>query len=376
MASKNIAKRPNGKWRARYRDESGKEHSRHFDRKIDASRWLDEVTTSLVTGQYVAPNAGKVTFKAYAEQWRLNQVQHRPTTRAHMQTTLNRRVYPKLGDKPIGSISPEDIRNWLAWLQVGDDTMTPILKPLSVSTIRTAHGIVSGIFRSAVRDKRIASNPCEGTRLPKPERKLVVPPTPEIVQSLLDHCPAEYLAMLMLGAGAGMRNGEVLGLTRDRIDFMRRTVTVDRQLVSVQGQKPFLASPKTPSSVRQVPLPQAVVEALSEHVRRYEIGEKELLFTYSGEPISRQLWGHRIWRPLVAKTKVGELRFHDLRHYYASLLIRYGESVKTVQARLGHASASETLDTYSHLWPDSDDRTRDAIDAAFRQTEPAATATR
>jgi len=69
--------------------------------------------------------------------------------------------------------------------------------------------------------------------------------------------------------------------------------------------------------------------------------------------------------------------FHSLRHYYASLLIRHGESVKTVQARLGHASASETLDTYSHLWPDSDDRTRDAIDAVLgssRDLEEAAIA--
>ncbi|WP_237394365.1 tyrosine-type recombinase/integrase [Mycobacterium paraintracellulare] len=75
------------------------------------------------------------------------------------------------------------------------------------------------------------------------------------------------------------------------------------------------------------------------------------------------------WRPAVAEAKLpAGTGFHALRHYYASLLIRHGESVKTVQARLGHASAVETLDTYSHLWPDSDDRTRDAIDSVLGST--------
>ena len=72
-----IQKRPDGRWRARYRDAADKEHSRHFDRKIDGTRWLDEVTASVVTGMYVDPNAGKITFRKYAENWRAAQV-HRP----------------------------------------------------------------------------------------------------------------------------------------------------------------------------------------------------------------------------------------------------------------------------------------------------------
>ena len=71
---------------------------------------------------------------------------------------------------------------------------------------------------------------------------------------------------------------------------------------------------------------------------------------------------NEIWRPATERAGVDSLRFHDLRHFYASLLINHGESVKVVQARLGHASASETLDTYAHLWPDNEDRTRAAVD--------------
>jgi len=92
----------------------------------------------------------------------------------------------------------------------------------------------------------------------------------------------------------------------------------------------------------------------------------ELMFTTEdGEPIRRNALS-RVWRPAVdAAGLPAGTTYHDLRHYYASLLIRHAESVKTVQARLGHATAVETLDTYAHLWPDSEDRTREAVDSVF-----------
>lgn len=112
-----IQKRPNGRWRARYRDSAGKEHVRHFDRKVDAQRWLDEVTASLVTGQYVDPKAGRITFRAYAEQWRSVQL-HRPATQDQVERHLRRHVYPVLGDRPLVSIVPSDItalrKRWAA----------------------------------------------------------------------------------------------------------------------------------------------------------------------------------------------------------------------------------------------------------------------
>lgn len=94
MAS--IARRPDGTFRPRFRDASGKEHARHFKRKVDAQRWLDEMTAAMVTGQYVDPAAGRVTFREYAERWRATQV-HRPTTAAHVETMLRRHVYPGSG---------------------------------------------------------------------------------------------------------------------------------------------------------------------------------------------------------------------------------------------------------------------------------------
>jgi integrase len=139
---------------------------------------------------------------------------------------------------------------------------------------------------------------------------------------------------------------------------------VDRQLILVPGKEPFLAPPKTASSHRIIPLPQMVVDALA----AFPAGSDGFVFTTeTGKPIRRTAFSAQVWRPAARAAALPPSEtFHGLRHHYASLLIRHGESVKTVQARLGHASASETLDTYSHLWPDSDDRTREAVDEAWR----------
>jgi integrase len=176
--------------------------------------------------------------------------------------------------------------------------------------------------------------------------------------------PERYRALVTLAAGTGLRQGEAFGLTVDRIDFLRRQLIVDRQLITMPDRAPYLRPPKTQASVRLVPLPQVVVDAPAAHLSAWPA--VELVFTTElGAPIRRTAFSERVWRPAVKRAGLSGATLHALRHFYASLLIRHGESVKTVQARLGHASAAETLDTYSHLWPDSDDRTRAAVDSVL-----------
>ncbi len=371
MAS--IKKRPDGHWRARYRDADGKEHARHFARKVDGQRWLDEQTASIVTGQYVHPTAGKIRFKDYAEEWRRIQ-EHRPSTAAWTETNLRRHVYPVLGNRPIGEIRPSHIQAWVAGMNLADSTRS------------TVHGVVSGIFRAAVRDRRIMANPCDGTKLPKGQRKLVVPLPTEHVTALINGAPEIARAILAGAAGTGMRQGEILGLEVRHVDFLRRVLTVEQQLVTTVGIPPYLGPPKTDASVREIPLPSVVADELARHLARFPAADVEILdrtgarpltrtarmlfTTEARKPWSRSYFGHYAWSTARDAAGLTDVGMHDLRHYYASLLIRHNESVKVVQKRLGHATAAETLDTYSHLWPDADDRTREAVDAAL--TIPAA----
>ena len=169
---------------------------------------------------------------------------------------------------------------------------------------------------------------------------------------------------VLLGAGCGLRIGEVLGLSVASIDLDAAQVTVSRQLQALPGQGLALRPPKSHSSQRTVPLPDTVATAIVEHLTRWPVLDEEhlLVRTVTGRPLWPRTFHSRIWRTATDTADLPEVRFHQLRHFYASALIRAGESVKTVQAALGHASALETLQIYVGLWPDSDQRTRAAID--------------
>ncbi|MBA2532979.1 MAG: site-specific integrase, partial [Nocardioidaceae bacterium] len=186
----------------------------------------------------------------------------------------------------------------------------------------------------------------------------------ETVLALEAAMPDRWQAMIRLMAGTGLRPGEAAGVTIDRIDFLRRKLRVDRQLLLTRP--PSFGPPKTESSRRTIPLPQVVVDALAAHVAAYPPGAHSLIFCQQdGRAMNRDDVTKAFRRAVLTVGAPPTTHLHQMRHYYASLLIRHDESVKVVQARLGHASARETLDTYSHLWPDSEDLTRAAIDSVL-----------
>jgi len=344
------------RWRARYRTPDGAQRSRVFSRKDDAVAFLATIEHSKRIGAYVDPAGGRVCFRDYAEQWRAVQAQHRPTTAIHTETMLRRHVYPFLGSKPMGAILPSDIQGWVAGRCL-------VLAP---STIEVVYRLVVRVFRAACRDRLLVTHPCVDIRLPRVDPARVAPLTVEEVRLLESAMPPRLRTLVLLGATAGLRQGEAFGVTADRVDFMRRTITVDRQLMLLPGGSPQFAPPKTRTSRRTIPVPQFVVDALAAHLAEFGEGPDRLVFTNSdGSPIRRNRFSET-WRRAVTAAGVCQgVTYHDLRHFYASLLIRHGESVKTVQARLGHATAQVTLDTYGHLWPDSEDRTRTAVEAAL-----------
>ncbi|WP_432020695.1 tyrosine-type recombinase/integrase [Streptomyces sp. 1222.5] len=360
MAS--VQKRPNGKWRARYRDEAGKEHARHFGKKVDAQRWLDEVSASVLTGQYVDPRAGRITFRAYAEQWR-HAKPHRPTTQVKAEQHLRVHAYPAFGDRAVARIRRSDVQGWVTSLE--KDGMKP-------STVRTTFNTVRAVFRAAVSDRVIAVSPCTDVDLPEVPRRKVVPLSVGQVRALTEAMPARYRALVVTGAGTGLRPGELFGLQVRHVDFFKRQLHVEQQVQQARGGTTRVCPPKTKESERVIPLPDVVLHALVAHLKEFPAGPDDFLFQDpKGGPVVATRLMDSAWRPARQKVGMPEVTMHQLRHTYASLLIAAGESVKVVSERLGHTNAAMTLNVYSHLFPDSEDRTRRAIDGAFTISDQA-----
>jgi integrase len=339
-------------WQATYRGPDHHERTRTFPRKIDADRWVTDQLAALNRGEWVDPRNGRTTFGAFAEAWRKSQI-HSPGTAELIEGHFRRHVLPTFGHRPLASVRPSEIQALVKRLS----------EHLSPGTVEFVFRYVSGVFKAAAVDRLISGNPCSGARLPKKQPVQVEPlPTAEVL-AIISAMPERLRGAAVLGAGAGLRQGEACGVTLDRVDFLRRQVVVDRQILTPVGAPPRFGPPKTQASNRTVPLCGYVLGELARHLEHFEPGDQGLLFTtQAGAPVRRSYYDKVVARAVARAGARPGTRHHDLRHYYASLLIQAGESVKVVQARLGHASARETLDTYAHLWPDTEDSSRKAVD--------------
>lgn len=370
MAS--IKKRPNGKWRARYRDAAGHEHARHFPRKVDAQQWLDTVTADLLTGRYVDPRAGRTTFEAFATKWLAAQTTD-VSTREATASRVRVHLMPTFGRMELRAIRPSTVQQWL---RGRTDQCAP-------SFVRVLLANLSAILGAAVEDGLIATNPCASpsVRAPAQDQRRVVPWTREWVGAVTEAHPARYQAVPFATAGLGIRQGEVFGLPVEDVDFLRRKVLVRQQLKLVKG-RPVFAPPKG-GREREVPLPDVVAVALSEHLRQWAPVEvtlpwkdldgadhtSTLVFTSrESKPINRNHYNPYVWKPALEVAKVEPTRangMHALRHYYASVLLSGGVSIRALADYLGHADPGFTLRVYSHLMPDDEDRARSVADSAL-----------
>lgn len=221
------------------------------------------------------------------------------------------------------------------------------------------------MFGSAIEDGLVVRNPAARARLPRNEERRAQPVPLDVADAIRTNLPDWLQVAVPIGLGAGLRQGEASGLTVDRVQFLRRTLLVDRQLVDRHVPAPVLAPPKTSSSVRTIPLATFVVDALGEHLGRFPADAAELVLrTPAGEPVTSNAFGHQ-WRRACRAAGAPGLRYHDLRHTFASVLLSRGVSIKAVADWLGHASPTVTLSTYAHLMPADEEVARAVLDDAL-----------
>lgn len=342
------------RWRARYVDENGKEHAKGFRTKTSAQSWLNGVVAAQETGSYIDPTLGKVTFSSFYKDWSQRQVWVSGT--AHSANLAANSV--TFGGVAFSDLRTSHIEEWVKRMQ--DNKLAP-------TTIRTRFAIVRNVIRAAARDRLIARDPCDRVKLPrarKAEAAMSIPAAKDVGGAIRACADIEpwYAAFIAVCAFTGLRLGEASALKVSDIDFLRKEIRVQRQVQWTDDGKMEIRGPKY-GSERTVFIPEGLVTILSEHIRIYRAGDDPDRWLFPGArnpslPAHSATVG-RWWRLVRAKVGI-EHRLHDLRHFYASGLIAAGCDVVTVQKALGHSSPSVTLDTYSHLWPDADDRTRNA----------------
>ncbi len=339
------------RWLARWTEPDGSVRSRAFATKDEASAHQAAVDLEVRGSTYL--RATKTTFAEYAEQWLTHQVHHRPGTAAAAASKLRLHAYPALGHLLLPSITRAHVQEVVA----SATTLGPDAR-------RVLYVYVRAVLASAVDDRLIAASPCVRIKLPKGFHERIVPLTVEEVAQRAAGVPPHLEGMVWLGAGTGLRPGELRGLTVDRV--VGDVVRVDRQLVSAIAGRVVFGPLKTEASTRSVRLAPVTQAGLVRHLEAYPPGRAGLVFTGArGAPVGRSALAYAWSMATAGGPGAPRSGWHELRHHHASLLIAAGMSPRAVADRLGHANPAETLATYAHLWGSDEERIVAAVEAAY-----------
>lgn len=396
------------RWQVRWKDpDTGKQHSANRPRKAGADpdmcadAYDTKIHADIQAGTYTDPAAGQIILEAYAKQWRAALTvdpASLETIDNHLAHIFDVEAGPRSkrapGRSPIGKLPmallskrPSLIQAWVKHLQAKRDK-TAKAKPLSARYISQVTSTLSTIFKAAIADGIVARNPVEAKQVNPPavQRREVVPwPKASVVRARVElgRRIAGGAAMVTLGAGAGLREGEVWAVSEDQVDFLHRIIHVRRQVKRVRdpltGKMVLgLDLPKR-GKTRDVPMSQSVGFALAASVEELgwtrlrvpwlptgELIHVKLLFVKKdGRPWYRGPFQYHWDRTVEGAGMAGILDndFHGLRHTYASVQLAAGVDVRKLARWLGHDDPGFTLRTYAHFMPDTADVGRKAIDA-------------
>ncbi|MBF7084192.1 site-specific integrase [Desulfallas sp. Bu1-1] len=362
-----ICKRNNGTWEAKitigYNHEGKpKRLTKYFKTRKEAQEWLAKIQHEKATGKFVEPH--KTTVGEWLERW-LNDYakpKTRVTTWNSYEALIRQHIKPVVGDIPLVQLQPADLQRLYNFKR--ESGRLDGKGGLSPRTVRYLHTVIHAALAQAVKEGLIYRNVAEAVTLPKQERKELKPLTREQTLQFLDAAKEDRLyPAFLLAVYSGLQRGELLALRWQDVDLKEHTITIrqsiNRTYVSGGGTKTKLTylQPKTEKSRRTIPIPAEVVQELRRHkakqARKKLLGqtcrETDLVFTAEkGGPIDPRNLARK-FETLLKKAGLPKVRFHDLRHGFATMLLKANEHPKTVQELLGHSTITTTLDIYSHV---------------------------
>jgi integrase len=335
-------------------------------KKGDTEKALRQAMTDADRG--LVFEAGTLTVGGYLSRWLTDSVKNtvRGTTFERYEQITRKHIAPEVGRVKLKALTPAHVRGlYKAKLKSG----------LSPRTVQYIHVTLHKALKQAEQDGLVPRNATRAVKPPQIRREEMRPLTPEQVGVLFGAVRGDRLeALYVLAVTTGLRQGELLGLKWEDVNLDVGTLQVRRTLTTAKGG-PVLTSPKTQGSRRSVKLSRTASEALGSHLER-QLGEIDaagplwrengLIFASEvGEPLNRRYITTHRFKPLLKHAGLPQIRFHDLRHTCATLLLSKNVNPKVVSEMLGHATIAITLDTYSHVLPDMQDGAAKAMEEAL-----------
>jgi len=346
------------RWRVRYRDPAGRERAKSFARKQDAERFLRHAEADKLRGQWVDPRQGRTTVRELAERWYATTVTLKAKTREDYRSLLHNHVLPAFGERAVASLDTLAVRGWLAGLVSGG---------LSPSRAKHAYYVLYAVLEAAIQASALVRNPAAGVRAPRSHSREMHFLSAAEVERLAEAIVPPYGVLVRFAAYTGLRAGEIAALRVKRLDMLRGTVRVVEAASEVSGR--LITGPTKTHAERTVRLPRLLRDELAAYLASPPRDRDAFVFTApKGGPLRHHNFYKRQFCPALVRAGLpAQIRFHDLRHTCASLLIAQGAHPKAIQAHLGHSSIQVTMDRYGHLFPDALEHLADRLDAAHAQ---------
>jgi integrase len=350
---------------------------RTFERKRDAERWLAAQATAISTGEFIDPRTAATPFRELVATWeRTRAAKLAPKTRERYDSITRTYLLPAFGSTPLGKLTRADFKEFFAGLaeqrkQDGSPRYSP-------GTLRKVQVVLSSILSEGVELGLLRENTAARLRLAASPRRDMTILTAAEVRALADAIPrpADRLA-IYVAAYTGLRAGELWALRRRDVDVEGRRLVVARALKDSHGHLEF-GDTKTDGSRRVVSLPALLANMIGAHLAGVPAGADALLFTSpgggpgrpagEGGPVRHGLFVRRVFRPAASASlpeAKANVRWHDLSHCCAALLVAAGRHPLEIKTRLGHSSITTTMDRYGWLFPSSEAALADALDATY-----------
>lgn len=363
-----ISKRPDGLWVARI--ESGTDANGKRKRKSVYGKTKKEVADQLTTLQHqrktgLLVEESKLSVAAFLDRWLLDSVKGstRPTTYESYSSHVENYIKPNVGSIKLAKLMP---------LHVARIYSTMAADGKSARLQQMVHATLHRALEIGMKWGLVARNVSDAVDRPKAPKVEFTTFTPDQTHKLLVTAAGDRLeALYVMAIGAGMRSGELLGLQWADIDLKAGSLSVRRTLIELGGKQSY-GEPKSASGKRAIRLPGVVVSALWAHKARMmaegHAGNPLVFVTTEGTPILRSDLRRHSWLPLLKKADLPTIRFHDLRHTSATLLLGEGVHPKIVQERLGHSTVTLTLNTYSHVMPSMQEDAASKLEGVMNRT--------